>query len=248
AGIASGALARWLRAPTVTGQILAGILVGPSVLGLFEHQTIANLTPVVDVALDLMAVAVGNQLRFRRLRNAKKRLGILALLESLLTPALVFALAHWVGGSPWTLALLFATISISTAPATVLALVKEARARGPFVKTLLAGVALNNLTCITLFELARSVTRAELAPDGHSSLAEALLAPLQQLALAVLLGGLVGGVLVLATRRIVRMDRLSAISFVAILLVVGISEATGISTLLSCLFLGITLANLTPAK
>lgn len=29
---------------------------------------------------------------------------------------------------------------------------------------------------------------------------------------------------------------------------VGLSEATGVSTLLSCLFLGISLANLTPAK
>jgi fructose PTS system EIIBC or EIIC component len=223
-------------------------VVGPSILGWFAHEAIADLTPVIDFALGLMAVAVGNQLRFRRLRNAKKRLGILVLLESLLTPALVFVLAHWLGGAPWSLAILFATISISTAPATVLALVKEAHARGPFVKTLLAGVALNNLACITLFELARSVTRSELAPEGHSSFAEALLAPLQQLAIAALLGGVVGAVLVVATRKIVRRDRLSAISLVAILLVVGLSEAYGISTLLSCLFLGITLANLTPAK
>ena len=248
AGIASGALARWLRAPTVTGQILAGIVVGPSLLNLFAEHAIANLTPVIDFALGLMAVAVGNQLRFRRLRNAKRRLGMLALLETLLTPGLVFALAYWVGGAPWTLAILFATISISTAPATVLALVKEAHARGPFVKTLLAGVALNNLACITMFELARSVARAELAPEGHNSLAEAVLMPLRQLGLAALLGGVVGCLLVLATRNIVRQDRLSAISFVAILLVVGLSDAMGLSTLLCCLFLGITLANLTPAK
>ncbi len=248
AGLASGALARALRLPTVTGQILAGVLVGPSLLGLFDAASIDRLTPVIDFALGLMAVAVGSQLRLRRLRNAKKRLGLLLLFEGLLTPAIVFALARLVGRAPWPLAVLFATISVSTAPATVLALVKEARARGPLVKTLLAGVALDNLACIALFELARGVLRAELLPGASGGLREALLAPLRPLGLGALLGGTVGCVLVLATRRLVRRERVTSASLVAILLVVGVSEAAGISTLLSCLFLGITLANLTPAK
>lgn len=248
AGLASGALARALRLPTVTGQILAGVLVGPSVLGLFDAASIDRLTPVIDFALGLMAVAVGSQLRLRRLRNAKRRLGLLLVFEGLLTPAIVFALARWVGRAPWPLAVLFATISVSTAPATVLALVKEARARGPLVKTLLAGVALDNLACIALFELGRGILRAEMLPGASGGLREALLAPLRPLGLAALLGGTVGCVLVLATRRLLRRERVTSASLVAILLVVGVSEAAGISTLLSCLFLGISLANLTPSK
>jgi mannitol/fructose-specific phosphotransferase system IIA component (Ntr-type) len=46
----------------------------------------------------------------------------------------------------------------------------------------------------------------------------------------------------------VRSDRLATASMLAILITAGLAEATGISTLLACMFLGITLANLTPDK
>ena len=44
-------------------------------------------------------------------------------------------------------------ISASTAPATSIALIRELRAKGPFVKTFISTVALNNILCITLFVL-----------------------------------------------------------------------------------------------
>ena len=39
-GIAFGALAKRFRLPTVTGQILVGILLGPAVLGVFHHESV----------------------------------------------------------------------------------------------------------------------------------------------------------------------------------------------------------------
>jgi len=58
----------------------------------------------------------------------------------------------------------------------------------------------------------------------------------------------VGALLILATRRVVRPDRLATASLIAILLTSGLADLFGISTLLSCLFLGVALANLTPEK
>ena len=245
-GIVFGELAKRVRLPAVTGQIVGGIVLGPAGLGLFGLPNVHALEPVLEFAL--MAVAAGSHLRLRRLANAKQRLGLLVLFEATLTPTLVFTLTYFVGGASLPLALLLATIAVATAPATILALVRETRAKGVFVKTLVAGVALNNLACIVLFELARTVARAQIDTGADLSLAGLVYGPLRQLGPAALLGCGAGGVLVACTRRIVRPDRVATMSMVAILLVAGLAPSLGISPLLPCLFLGVTLANLTPTK
>jgi PTS system fructose-specific IIC component len=245
AGIVGGVLARRVHLPSVTGQILAGIALGQA--GLFEHEDLRAQGPVLDFALGLMAVAVGNHLNLRKLRHAFKRLGLLLAAEVMITPLLVL-LAVALAGAPWTVAILLAAVSISTAPATVLALVRETRSKGVFVSTLVAAVALDNLACIAVFEVAHTAVGMEFAPDGAPSFLRLLWAPIAVIGLAVALGAVVGVALVLFTRRTVRSDRLAAASIVAILLATGIAESIGGSALLACLALGVTLANLTPER
>jgi len=245
AGIIGGALARRARLPSVTGQILAGIALGQ--IGLFEAEDLHAQGPVLDFALGLMAVAVGSHLNLRKLRHAFKRLGLLLAAEVTITPLLVYG-ALAIAGAPWTVSLLLAAITVSTAPATVLALVRETRAKGVFVRTLVAAVALNNLACIALFEVAHTAARTELAGAGAPSVLHLLWAPIEVIGRATVLGALVGVGLILLTRRTARSDRLAAASIVAILLATGIAETTGSSALLACLALGVTLANVTPDR
>jgi len=246
AGIAAGALGRRLHVPGITGQICVGILLGPSVIHLFGVTTIHQLGPFVDFALGLMAVTVGSHLNLRRLANARRRLIYLLVLEALITPAVVFLLLITLSDVPWYVCLLLGSIAVSTAPATILSIVQETRGRGVFVKTLVAGVALNNLACILLFEVAHTASLHHLG-SGHTAL-DVALAPVIEIVSSLLLGGGLGCLLVLGTRNIVRPDRLAALSLVAILLTVGLAEQTGISSLLACLVLGFTLANITPEK
>jgi len=250
AGVAFGQLAKRFHLPGVTGQILAGILLGPSVANLFSLEQVHGLEPILDFALGLMAVAVGSHLNLRRLVPARRRLGFLLLFEATLTPALVYGAVRLLpGDTPAWFALLVAAIAISTAPATILSIVKETRSKGVFVKTLLAGVALNNLVCIFLFEAAHAAAREHLLSGGGGvSFGGALGAALAQVGLSAVLGGGVGVLLIFATQKVVRPDRLTALSFVALLLTVGVAQMTGVSALLSCLILGMTLANLTPDK
>jgi mannitol/fructose-specific phosphotransferase system IIA component (Ntr-type)/Kef-type K+ transport system membrane component KefB len=247
AGVGFGTLARQFHLPAVTGQILIGILIGPAVFGVFRLETIHDLEPIIDFALGLMAVDVGSHLRFRRLGDAKRRLTLLLLLEATLTPLLVFGGVVLLSGTSWYMSHLLAAVAISTAPATILAIVKETGSKGVFVKTLLAAVALNNLACILSFELAHTVARVTVI-GGSEGLGSIFMAPLEELLLSLLLGCGVGLLLVAATRRVVRPDRLTAASIIAILLTIGIAQHFDISVLLSCLFLGVFLANATPDK
>ncbi|MHC4941186.1 MAG: cation:proton antiporter domain-containing protein [Planctomycetota bacterium] len=245
AGALSGQLAKRFHLPSVTGQILAGILLVQ--LNIFTSADAHRLEALIDFALGLMAVAVGSHLHFGRLRVARRRLIAQVTLEATITPLLVFSLVMLIPNTSWQVAALLATIAVATAPATILALVKETRAKGVFVKTLVASVALNNLACICLFEVAHAATAASFDPET-SGILPILAAPLREVLLSFLLGGGIGSLLVIATRRVVRPDRLTAFSLIAILLTVGAGQQFGVSALLSCLFLGMALANLTPDK
>lgn len=246
-GTASGILAKLVHLPSVTGQIVAGVVLGPSVLHMLSFDSVAMLEPLVDFALGLMAVAVGSHLNFRRLLVARQRLLLLLLLEATLVPAFVFGGLVLFTNTPWYAALLFAAIAVETAPATILAIVKDTASKGAFVTTLIAAVGLNNLACITLFELARTISRSAILPStGDETMT--LLSSLGQIGLSLIVGLTIGVLLVLLTARIVRTDRLSVLSLIAILLTAGLTAQLQLSVLLACLCLGITLANLTPDK
>jgi len=245
-GLIGGEAARRVRLPSVTGQILAGVLLGPSVFGFFDHEAAHALTPVVNFALGLIAMAVGSHLHIYHLESALKRLGWLVALEMSIPPLLVYAAVRLVGDGNWVFGLLLGTLAVSTAPATLVAIVKETRARGVFVSTLMAAVALNNIACILLFEMA--FTAVSVSSDPTVGLSRVFLAPLIQVAGAAVIGGGVGLGMVLFTRHVFAPDRLATASLVALFFTVGLASAVNISELLACMFLGATLANTVPEK
>jgi len=249
AGVLGGALARWAGLPRIVGQIVLGLLLGPSALALFDHHAVGALEPITLFALGLMAVTVGAHLNLRRLRNAHRRLLLLALAEAVVTPLLVFVLLVPRDDVPPWLAALLATLAVSTAPATVVAVVKEVRAKGPFTKTLIGAVALNNVVCIALFEGARLYARIEL--DAVSG--GALLSHAQDLAWPILGAFAVGAPVAVALnlmRPILQRSggRMASAALAAILLTVGAAEAVSVSPLLACLVLGAVQTNLDPKR
>ena len=64
-----GALARRIHLPGITGQILAGVAMGPALLDVFGEEDLLAMRPMTHFALGLMAVTVGGHLNVRRLRN-----------------------------------------------------------------------------------------------------------------------------------------------------------------------------------
>ncbi|MCZ6598146.1 MAG: cation:proton antiporter [Planctomycetota bacterium] len=243
AGVLSGMAAKMVRLPGITGQIVAGVLIGASGLHIFSEESVQHLQPVTHFALGLMAVTIGAHLNLRRLRGAWKRLRWLLLAESVVTPVLVFLGTVLLPDIGWTSALLLGALAVSTAPVTVVALVKESRSKGVFVKTLVAAVALNNIACILIFEVARTVAKVGLDTEGGHSILDGLRSPVEQLLVAFAFGGGVAVLLNLVGRFVARIDILTTAGAAAILLTSGLSEYVGTSPLLSCMFLGIIQAN-----
>ncbi len=247
-GAVCGLVAKKLRLPSVTGQILAGVILGPSVLHVIGHDAVAGLRPVIHFALSLIAVDVGTHLHFRRLRNAMRRLGLLLLLEVSLTPFLVYLALVFGARQDWTFGILFGALAISTAPATVIAIVKETRSKGVYVRTLVAAVALNNIACIALFEMAHTAVTVTLDPLGGISAGQVLMAPFLQLFGAAAIGACLGLALILGSKHVIHIEQLTTVSIIAIFLTTGVADFFGISNLLACLFLGVTMVNIAPEK
>jgi len=238
-----GALARRIHLPGITGQILAGVAMGPALLDVFGEEDLLAMRPMTHFALGLMAVTVGGHLNVRRLRNAGKRLLYLLVTESIVTPVLVFGVIWGLTDAPPGLAALFATCAIATAPATIVALVAEARAKGVFVKTLIAAVALNNMSCILLFEVARAVHVHLVGSNG--GVREVVLLPGQELLVAACLGAVVAGTMELVARYSGnRPERLATAAVIGLVLTSGLATYLEVSPLLACLVLGLVQTNL----
>ena len=246
-GVTFGSLARRLRMPSITGQIIAGVLIGSAGLQFFDGEELKGLHPLTGFALGLMAVTVGAHLNVRRLRNAGKRLYFLLLFESTITPALVYGALYFVPDLHWSTALLFGTLAISTAPATIVAVVKESRAKGVFVKTLIAAVAFNNMACILLFELARSAVHVQLGATDIS-FRDVIMEPAMQLAQAMLIGGLGAAAMAGTTRLVKGAERIATAATVILLLTSGLASYFNVSPVLSCLLLGVIQTNFTRSR
>ena len=245
-GVAFGELARLIRIPSITGQIVAGILLGKSGFDLFAEESLHGLAPLTNFALGLIAVTVGAHLNIKRLRNAGRRLFLLLLTESTITPSVVFLSLWTLADVPTSEALLYATVAIATAPATTVALVRETRSKGVFVKTLIAAVALNNMACLVLFEVVRSVTGSWSL--GGSDAAINWQAPVGQLLAAIAIGGAVAIAMDLINRFVVHKERLATAAVAALVLTSGLAATFDVSPILACLFLGIIQTNITPSR
>jgi len=245
-GSSFGALARRIGLPGITGQILGGVALGHSGLRLFSADSLAGLEPMTDIALGLIAITVGAHLNLARLHNAMRRLSYVVLAESTLIPLFVGSAAYWIGGVSLELALLLGAVSIATAPATIVALVRETRSKGVFVKTLISAVALDNTACIVVFELCRASIGAgvSLEPGELASVSGPLLQLLGPLALGT------GAALMLdrVTRLALGPERLATAAVVALVLTSGLASTLGVSPMLACLVLGAVQTNVTHSR
>jgi Kef-type K+ transport system membrane component KefB len=208
----------------------------------FERTLPAELEGVTEFALALISATVGSHLNVRRLRNAGKRLLYLVVADSIVTPAFVFAGAVLLGGASWLLAIVLAAIAVESSPGTVLSIVRETRAKGVFVTTLLAAVALTDVACIVLFELARVGGR--LALGSEAEMIDLVVSPIKQLAIAAAIGGVCAVGLTVASRRVATPTTLATASILAIFFSWGVARYLGVSSILACMFLGVTLSNL----
>ena len=207
-GLLGAKVSNRLKFPMVTGFIVVGMLLSPSVLGVLSREIIEEFSIITDVALSIVAFIVGGSLSIRRLKRLSKQILWITMVQASLATIFVIVLIlllipniislEW--NSLVAMALVLGAISAATAPAATLAIVHEYRAKGPLTTTLLAIVALDDAVCIIYFIIAMAFANTILAPGSMSHL---IFQPLVGIIYSILLGASFS-VILYFTKKIVR--------------------------------------------
>jgi Kef-type K+ transport system membrane component KefB len=245
-----GELAKAARIPEVTGYILAGLALGPSVLGWISIANLETLHVMSQVALGMILFSVGSSLDLSHLRNTGRRIFIITTVEAGLTGTLVTACMLAVG-LPWTVALILGCISMSTAPAATMMVLREHNSSGPLTDMISTVVAVNKVLVLTVFTI---VTSAVTISEGMDTtrgvltvIGESFFWLSWELAGSVALGYLIGLMLAGWGTKLMGHGEVQILLAGSVLLCVGASIHLELSPLISSMVIGATVLNLSAA-
>ena len=268
AGLMLSRVAKLLKLPAVTAYLVAGILIGPYVLGqlgveglgFISMENVESFSIISKVALGFIAFSIGNEFRLAQLKKIGKQATIIGIVQALITAALVDAALiglHFLMPNVLSLsaAITLGAIATATAPAATLMVVKQYKAKGPLTSILLPVVALDDAVGLVVFAISFGIAKA-LVPGGHVSAISILVEPLLEVVLSLALGAAVGFIFTFFERFFHSRSKRLTMSVAFILLTVGLSmmefhiPAGGesihvrFSSLLTCMMLGTIFCNI----
>jgi Kef-type K+ transport system membrane component KefB len=242
-----GHLVKVLRVPEVTGYLVAGLLVGPSVLGWVTQDNLQSLHVFSEVGLGLILFSIGGAFEFVRMRRIGRRVLTLTLAESA-SAAVLVTIGMLAIGQPWPVALLLGSIAVETGAASTLMVIRENNASGEFTDALTGVIGLNNILALVSFSLVAATVDVSLLVAGSElsagGVARAIFPLVWQLVGSTALGFLVGLMLASWASQVVESGETLILLVGCVLLTVGVATAIGLSSLVASLAVGATLANL----
>ena len=263
AGLLLSRLTSRLNLPDVTSYLVAGVLVGPLVLGQLgvpglgfqSFEFVEGMGLVCDAALGFIAFSIGSEFRVSALRKTGRQATVIAIFQALTATLFVDAALiglHFVLGDklPISTCLILGAIATATAPAATLMVVNQYKAKGPLTDILLPIVALDDAVGLIVFAVSKGVAKALIG--GSLSVVSVLVNPLVEIVASLALGAALGWVFSLVEKYFnSNSKRLSlAVAFVA--LCAGLSKLhftfgdlrIGFSSLLVCMMCGTIFCNL----
>ncbi len=209
AALLSTRLMKVLKLPNVTGYIITGILVGPFVFGLLFNnftydgikeslifQFVNQIKWVSTIALGFIAFSIGTSFKISALRTVGKKVLIITVLEATfasLFVILALLVAHFIFPDQvtWPIVLTLGAIASATAPAATLMVIKQYKARGPLVDTLLPVVALDDAAALVLFAILFQIATT-IAGGGSFDFYKMLIKPILEILISLAIGAAFG--------------------------------------------------------
>ncbi|MEP7125725.1 MAG: cation:proton antiporter [Byssovorax sp.] len=170
-----------LGLPHLTGYLLAGIVAGPYVLKLMDHHTVSQLTTVNGLALALIAMEGGAELKIDGLRKSLRSLGWATLLQTLVVPIVMTGvmiackpLIPFLGNLNTSaligVGILWGTLAVSRSPSATLGILAQTRATGPVAANTLTFVMTSDIVVVVLMAAAMMITRPLIEPSSSFSI------------------------------------------------------------------------------
>jgi len=218
-----GRTARLAKLPSLIGYMLVGVILGPSVLHLFDEPSMQRLSFITEIALGFVAFSIGLELNMSSLKRLGGGIISIILAESFGAFIVVF-LAVYALTRDLPLALIFGSMAPASAPAGTVAVIHECRAKGSLTKTLYAVVGFDDGLAIIIFGFAAALAKTLLITEASGTaegILGALLAPVKEIGLSFVVGGIAGLLFYRLVRRLQNARDILIVVFGVILICTG---------------------------
>lgn len=251
--------------PAVTAYLIAGLLIGPSLIGRVgigfrTFGDVENFGILSDVALGFIAFSIGNEFRMAELKKTGRQAAVVAVVQALAATVLVdvcliamyyiFDLGSNIG-IPTCICL--GAIATATAPAATLMVVNQYKAKGPLTSILLPIVALDDAVGLIVFAVSFGVAKA-IFSGAAIDVITVLVNPMLEVTGSLILGFVMGVIFAMLEKWFHSNTRRMGISITFVLLTVALSMIRmeipgteielGFSSLLVCMMLGTVFCNI----
>ncbi len=262
AGLLLSRLAKLVGLPAVTAYLIAGVLIGPFLLGQIgigfnstgnspEHYKILS-----DLALGFIAFSIGNEFRLSQLKKIGRQATVIGIFQAIFTCIVVdialisFSLIFGEDVLPMSAAIILGAIATATAPAATLMVVKQYKAKGPLTDLLLPIVALDDAVGLVVFAISFGVAKS--IETGVVDVISMVINPLLEVVLSIALGAAMGGLFTLCEKYFHSNSKRMSVSVAFVMATVAISGIKlslgpvhiAFSSLLSCMMLGTIFCNI----
>ena len=257
-----------LKLPAVTGYLIAGLLIGPFVLGRLgvdglgftSFNAVEAMKPISEVALGFIAFNIGNEFRLSQLRIIGKQATVVAIVQALSATVLVDACLlglHFLMPDKITVpvAITLGAIATATAPAATLMVVNQYKAKGPLVDILLPVVALDDAVGLIVFSVSLGIAKS-LQGGTSVSAVNILVNPLLEVFASFAMGAMLGLAFTFVERYFHSRSKRLCVAVTFVILAVSLSMLEiripgtqiefGFSSLLVCMMMATIFCNICP--
>jgi Kef-type K+ transport system membrane component KefB len=272
-GFIGGKVAKRFKLPEVSGYLVFGLILGPSLMLLFgggegfitsiDQNTLKFIS---EIALAFIAFSIGSEFSISQMKKVGKKINTITMLEVIGVVIAVFLILFFIpkpepimtGYQPFSsgniaFGLILASMSAATAPAATLMVMRQYRAYGPLTKTVLPVTALDDIYGIVIFGFFISIAQM-LTSTTSMPVWLMITKPFIEVFGSIIIGLVLGFVL---SKIVVKFDKIrddmQVLSIIAVFLGIGVSVLLnnyfsqynlGISSLLINIMIGTMIANM----
>ena len=244
-GFIGALLARKFKLPNVSGYLVLGLLLGPSIGLIFPDFpgiiTLAeneSLSFISEIALAFIAFSIGSEFAIKAVKKMGKSVIILTTFEVIGAVFMVFLLLFFLPKpsmitseyNPFSkeniaFGLILASMSAATAPAATIMVIRQYRAFGPVTKTILPITALDDIYGIIVFGFFISIAQILVPQGAVQSTALIFAKPFIEVFGSIIAGGLIGFILSKLANKFDKIrDDMQVLALLSVLFSIGLSS------------------------
>ena len=238
-GFILGKLLRKIGLTEVLAYLFAGIIIGPILKFNLPEEFEVFIT---GITLAFVGYKVGLTFSLTFLKRMGKKVLIILIIEVIVTSLIVWICVFLLTKN-LALSIVLASLAPATAPAGTVAVIRDLKARGMLTNVSIAIVGLDDAAAIIIYSI--GIMWTKLLLGSKSSFSVSFIHPLWEIFGAVLLGGIIGFILsYFAKKSHLGADPIFVITTATAMISWGVSKMIGVSSILTCMVLGMTVINL----